>query len=163
MKTYLAITVLVLSVSTAFGQLKDRPLSVKKSWGSYKIYQEWEKYSHGKISDIMDEDSKAYAALHKASNANFGAQSLGAIGGFIIGYQIGGLSANPKREINLTNLLIGTGFIVGSIPLSRAYKKNTYKAVKLFNDSLDPSTPKPGIYKSSFIIRPTGIGLQIWF
>lgn len=162
MKTYLTILSVVLTLSS-LAQVNNKPLSVQKKWGSYKIYQDFEKYSHGKISDIMDEDSEAYTTLNKASNANFGAQALGAIGGFIIGYQIGGLNANPRREMKVSNLLIGTGFVLGSIPLSLAYKKNTFEAVKLFNDSLDPNTPNPGVYQSSLIIGPTSIGIQIRF
>ena len=154
---------MLLSSSMVYGQTNNDPLSTKKSWGSTKIYQNGDKYSHGKILDVMDEKSESYAVLKKASNANFGAGILGGIGGFIIGYQLGASSSGPSGEINTKNILLGAGFIVASIPLSQSYTKNTQKAVTLFNDSLNDIKPTANNYQTSLNLGPGGINFRITF
>ena len=163
MKYIVTLIFILCYTIVLFGQNKSDELTVVKTWTGFKVYQNLEKYSHGEILDIMDKESEAYTLLRKASNANLGAAIISGLGGFIIGYELGSFSSSEGREFNVVPIMIGSAFILGSIPLNKSYKNKTYQAVAKYNNDLGSNKSTFNKYQATLNLNANGISLMVTF
>jgi hypothetical protein len=110
---------------------KDSIELVKAPFGGLKFYQHDKNLTMRDLTNIMRPDPEAFSYLKKAKTNNTLAFISGFIGGALIGYELG--SAVGGREINWGVMGAGAGFIVIGIPFDIGGKRNTRKAVSLYN------------------------------
>ena len=92
------------------------------------------------------------------TNQTFGL-ILGAAGGFMFGWTLG--TALGGGEANWLIAGVGAACIIGSIPLSSAFRRRTLNAVEIYNTGLyhEESTQ----IKLDFRTTPNGLGLVLRF
>src|SRR5688572_9654367 len=118
---------------------------------------------HGKILKpaelltIMKPNSEAYTIMKKAKGSRDIGTIIGSVGGFMVGWSIGGLIG--KGEIDTKLLIAGGALVIASIPFGSSYNSNATKAVNTYNDGL--SNPMNGGAFLEIHTNENGIGLRI--
>lgn len=155
MKKSLAIAILTFSSHLMFAQAPQDTIVIKRS----AFLQNGKALKPKQLLEITKTNPVAFEQMQKAQKNVVPATILGSIGGFGIGYSLGGLIGG--RDINWTVFGVGAGFIVASIPFSSAYAKHAKKAVLTYNEDLQ----KLG-YKKLFLestLGANGIGIKATF
>jgi len=120
---------------------------------------------HGKILKpaelltIMKPNSEAYTIMKKAKGSRDIGTIIGSVGGFMVGWSIGGLIG--KGEIDTKLLIAGGALVIASIPFGSSYNSNATKAVNIYNDGL--SNPMNGGAFFEIHTSENGIGLKVSF
>ena len=140
MKKLLLIAVLVVSSQMIFAQAPQDSIEIKR--GVFR--QNGKMLQPKQLLEITKSNPVAFEYMQKAKKNYLPATILGSIGGFGIGFPLGGLVAG--RTMNWTVFGIGLGFVAVSIPFSSAYTKNAKNAVLTYNQGLQ----KTG-YKKIFL------------
>jgi len=132
----IAIILLLIYASSSPGiaqqpGYKDSIELVKVPLGGLQFYQHDKKLTMRELTNIMRPNPEAFNYLKESKTNNTVAFIAGFIGGALIGYELG--SAVGGNEINWGVMGAGTGFIVIGIPFDIGGKRNTRKAVYLYN------------------------------
>jgi hypothetical protein len=99
--------------------------------GAMKFYQNDSRVSLGVVTGLMRNNPEAFKYINKSKTNNTIGFITGFIGGLLVGYEIG--TAIAGKDINWSVMGAGAGFIVVTIPLDIAAKRNARKAVHLYN------------------------------
>jgi hypothetical protein len=99
--------------------------------GAMRFYQNDTRLSLGVVAGMMRRNPEAFKYINKAKTNNTLGFITGFIGGFLVGYEIG--AAIAGKDINWSVMGTGAGFILVTIPLDIAAKRNARKAVRLYN------------------------------
>ena len=130
MKKLLLLAIIAISTNFLFAQAPQDTIIFKKG----KFQQNGKLLKPKQLLEITKTNPEAFKYMQKAHKNYAPASILGAIGGFGIGYPLGGLIGG--RDMNWTVFGIGAGFIASSIPFSSAYVKNAKTAVSIYNQGL---------------------------
>jgi hypothetical protein len=134
MKKLLLLAILIISSHLIFAQAPQDTIEIKKS----AFLQNGKLLKPKQLLEITKTNPVAFECMQKARKNYVPAAVLGFIGGFGMGYSLGGLIGG--RETNWTVFGIGAGFIAASIPFSSAYAKNAKKAVLIYNQGLQKNS-----------------------
>jgi hypothetical protein len=143
-KTVILCLLMVLSISV-FSQAVSDTITVKSFFGGCKVYQGGKQLSLSQLGSAVESNELAYAQFKKAQSANIFSMILGGVGGFMMGYQLGGVIAG--REANSKMLGIGTGLAVISIPLTNKFVKQIRSTVDIYNGKIKSTSPPTTEFK----------------
>ncbi len=129
-----ALFILILFCSIAFSSVaqtrSDTITIVKKG----KFLKDEEFLNTNQLMVLMRGNREAYELMKKAKTNTAFATALSFVGGVFIGLPLG--TAIGGGEPNWGLMGVGAGLIVVSIPLISSYKKNSTRAVEIFNQAL---------------------------
>lgn len=152
--TRLFFTLLIpVIVHPAFSQSLDNNITYTKVFGGYKFEQNGEMLNPKRMLDLFQGNEEAYEAMKKAKANYDPAMVLSVIGGALIGWPLG--TAIGGGDPNWALAGIGAVFVVGTIPLSKAFNRHAIRAVDIYNAKLQPSA-SAGLYFGA-----TGYGIGI--
>ncbi len=155
MKKLFILAMLVVSSHLTFAQAPQDTIVIKRS----AFMQNGKLLKSKQILEITKTNPLAFEYMQKAQKNLVPATIFSALGGFGIGYSLGGLIGG--REINWTVFGVGAGFVVASIPFSSAYAKNAKAAVLTYNEGLQKTGYRKVFLKST--LSANGIGLTATF
>ncbi len=121
---------------------------------------------------ILDRDALGYVMrsngfssqlIDRADKNRGGANVLGFLGGAGVGWSLGALLGGGDFPAGI--FAVGAGFLIISIPLSTAVKRNTLEAIKAHNDHVAQSESNRRQRKWQWSIGSTagGVGLRAQF
>jgi len=159
-KIAIFLTLLVVSMSFAFGQTATDSISMKKVFGGYRFYQGEQMLNMNQLVNTMKPNDQAYRQIKSAQASFTLAAIMSGVGGFMVGWPIG--TALGGGEPNWTLAGVGAGLIVVSIPISQSFNKKAKQAVELYNAGLQTSSfwDKNEL---NFSLTGNGIGLTLKF
>jgi hypothetical protein len=134
MKQILLFLIFLVVNTIVFSQIsgyKDSIEIVKRPFGGMDLYQHGRKLRSAEVMRAMQTNPGALKYFKKARTNNAVAAIFGAAGGFLIGYELGYAVGGGK--VNGAVLGAGLALIGVGIPFGIAVKKNTKKAVFLYN------------------------------
>ena len=111
-------TLLIFCRNITFSQ---GPIKINK--GS-KFTQNGKKLMPRHLLEITKVNKEAFDLMKKAKSNYDGAAFLGAVGGFLVGFELGRMAFKPYHQASAGLLLAGGGLIIASIPLSSTYSKH---------------------------------------
>ena len=154
------LTLLVVSMSFAFGQTASDSISMKKVFGGYQFYQGEQMLNMNQLVNLMKPNDLAYRQIKSAQASFTLAAIMSGVGGFMVGWPIG--TALGGGEPNWTLAGVGAGLILVSIPISQSFNKKAKQAVELYNAGLQTSSfwDKKELNLS---LTGNGIGLTLKF
>ncbi len=130
MKSILLMIAGILLSAQLFSQTCDT-IVIQKNRSHYQFYQNDELLTPKKMRHLMQDDAEAMKYLSRA-NANYsGAMIFAYAGGFLIGWPLGTALGGGEPEWGLA--AAGGGLLLLTIPLATGFKKNTLKAVEIYN------------------------------
>lgn len=121
---------------------------------------------------ILDRDALGYVMrsnafssqlIDRADKNRGGASVLGFLGGAGVGYSLGAMLSGADFPAGI--FAVGAGFIIISIPLSAAVKRNTLEAIKAHNEhvsKIETRRSRPKLLWS-FGTSANGVGLRAQF
>jgi len=135
----LAISLLMSMLSVAASaQDQEGDITIKKSFGGLKFYQEGRILKPREVLNIMEPNPEAFKAFKKAK-ANYDAANVfGFISGFMIGWPLGTALGGGEPQWGIA--AGGAAVLLIAIPLSISYKKHARNAVDLYNSDKAEST-----------------------
>ena len=152
---------LALACSTsALSQDSTQIISVKSNFWGIHFYQNQKKFTMKQIATIMEPNEEAYKLMQSARNSNTMAGVLGAIGGAMIGWNIG--EALAGGDPNWTLSAVGGAIVLVTIPISNSAYKKSKQAVELYNAGLK-TTASRNTTELNFSIAKGNIGLKLSF
>ncbi len=160
MKKCLLILLYTILMSTSFAQSSSDTITVTKSFGKYRFYQNDKAMKLSTLAKKMRFNTRAYKRISDAQSTKFLANIFGAAGGFMVGWQAGVFLAGNSPDIKYIG--IGAGLIAISIPISIKSTKQAKEAVDIYNSGLITSS-KLHSPKLSIGIADQGIGLKLVF
>jgi len=122
-KFTLIITFLTVCITAAFGQSNTDSLTLKTTFGSYKVYQGYNPLSMKQLALLMKNNDQASKQIRSAKTVQVTASVIGFAGGFMVGYPLG--TALVGGEPNWVLAGVGAGLIVVSITLNHSAKNKT--------------------------------------
>ncbi len=158
MKKTIFIGLFLLNFAQIFAQNKSDSIEIKKALET-TFKQNGKNLTPRKLLNITQTNTEAYKEMKIAKN-NYNIESVfGSVGGFMVGWVLGG--AVVGGEPNWTLAGIGAGLIIVSIPFSTAYSKHAINAVRIYNNGLKLT----GMNNMDFKVGLTcnGIGIKMTF
>lgn len=155
MKKILLILILAIISNLSFAQAPQDTIVIKKSL----FLQNGKPLKPKQLLEITKVNPAAFEYMQKGQKNYAPAQIFGFIGGFGIGYPLGGVLGGAK--MNWTVFGIGFGFIAASIPFSNAYTKNAKTAVSIYNQGLQKTSYRKVQLEST--LSANGIGIKARF
>jgi hypothetical protein len=122
------------SSQTTTSANKDSITIVKNFWG-IKYYQGNTKLNMAGVSSALKSDAGAYATWKSGKSRYIIAQIFGAIGGALVGYEIG-KNLGGGGKINTTVISIGGAMVVSSIIFGINGEKKMKRGIRLYNATL---------------------------
>lgn len=129
----LFFTVPASSQTTTSGN-KDSIEMVKSFWG-IKYYQGTQRLYTSGVNTVLKSNNEAFTYWKKGYGSYVFAQIIGAIGGALVGYEIG-KSLGGGGKMNGAVLGIGGGLIVTSIIFGISGEKKMKKGIRIYNAAL---------------------------
>ena len=158
MRKILSLCIVLFSIS-AYSQSTNDTIYSQKVMGSYKFIQNEKVLKYSDLLTIVASNREAYSLIKSAQTSNGFSTVLGAVGGFLVGYQLG--TAIVGGEPNLTVGGVGLGLIAISIPISINASKKAKQGVAIYNKQIkELSYSQP---KLNFGITQNGVGLLLKF
>lgn len=152
---------LVLAFSTsALSQDSTQIIKVKSNFWGIQFYQNQQKFTMKQMATIMERNEDAYKLIQSARSSNTMAGVLGAIGGAMIGWNIG--EAIAGGDPNWTLSAVGGAIVLASIPIYNSAYKKSKQAVELYNAGLK-TTSSRNTTELNFSIAKGNIGLKLSF
>ena len=156
----LIMTILLVSLTCAFGQTNTDSISMKKVFGGYQFYQGNKMLNINQLSTAMKPNEEAYMQMKSAKSTYTMAMIVSCAGGFMVGWPIG--TSLGGGEPNWAMAGIGAGLIVVSIPITKSFNKKAKLAVDTYNAGLlSSSVWERSELKLSF--SGNGMGLALRF
>ncbi len=156
----IVLTTLILFIFCAIGQNNTDTISMMKLKRSYKYYKEGSEIDFVDLQNIMKTNEDAQQYIKYAShNRFFHYLFIGcAVAG--VGYSLVKLQKTGNLYyLWLTGGIIGTYFLI-SIPIKKAFHKNTRKAINVYNKSLNQSAIRQFDLKLKADVRDIGLVLN---
>lgn len=141
MKTIIVSLAFLICGSSVFSQQKEGDIEIKKGFGGIKLYQDGRVLKPKQALSVMQINPEAYKEFKRAKSNYDGAQVMGFIGGFMIGWPLGTAIAGGDPEWGL--MAGGAGILLLSIPLNTGYSKHARQAVAIYNGGSDPTSKLP--------------------
>ncbi|MBL7798144.1 MAG: hypothetical protein JNJ90_16750 [Saprospiraceae bacterium] len=132
LKHTLLLMLFLPAMFSAAGQTAADTIEVRKAFGTVFRYK-GKNQTPKQLLDLMAPIPEAYKEMEIARSNNTAGTIFGAIGGFMVGWQLG--SAIGGGDPNWSLAAVGAGVIVISIPFSTAYTRHAKNAVALYNGS----------------------------
>jgi hypothetical protein len=123
----------ILSAQHVNYSVNDTIYPIKVNLG-YKYYQSGNLLRMFNLTEVLATEPESHKKYNNSKLFNVGAYLFSFAGGFLVGYELGGILAG--RGINWARMGSGLGAIAASIPLSVLAEKRKKEAVKIFNQSL---------------------------
>ncbi len=153
------LVVLIISMIT-FPSMAQK-IDFNSNFWSFSITKEGKLLKMSELEEAVNSNKEALALIQKARTNKTFADITSFIGGFGVGWSLGSAIGG---KANWTPALIGSGFIVLSIPFSSGFTKNTKKGIELYNSSLNNTAEvNENTSKLSLLANSNGIGLQFTF
>src|SRR5215208_2761514 len=137
-KSSILAALMVVCISSSFGQIRDSSIIIRKLLGGYQFYQNDKRLRMPELVKAMESSEQAYQRVKSARSNNTLASLIGGVGGFLVGWPIG--AAIGGVDPNWTMAGIGAGLIVVSIPISINANKQFKKAVNMYNEGVKRSS-----------------------
>ncbi len=131
--TIVFISFKILSAQRAQYSVNDTIYPIKINLG-YKYYQSGNLLRMSDLTEVLATEPEADKKFRNSKIYLAGAYLFSFAGGFLVGYELGGILAG--REINWVRMGSGLGAIAVSIPLNVLAEKKKKEAVKIFNQGL---------------------------
>lgn len=153
----LTLALILLGAFQTFAQSSDLTIQVKKTSFGTSFLQNDKILSNRQLLNIIQYNTEANELMKKAKTNADVSLVMGSIGGFMIGWTLGGAIAGGDPNWTLAG--IGAGFVAIGIPFSIKYSKQAKAAVALHNQTID------GVSQLNFNIglSPNGLGLKVSF
>jgi len=151
------VTILCLLLFFGFsvcGQNVSDSISVKTLFGGCKIFMNDQQISLTQVGTIIQSNELAYSQFNKAQSTNTLTSIIGGVGGFLIGYPLGGSLAGKPMDWKMFG--IGTVLAVISIPISNQSVKQLKTAVDTYNGGLKAKSQQT----TEFSLKLKGNGLS---
>ena len=158
MKRIILSLVLILASITFCHAQK---IESEQVFGGYKYTLNGKKVVMKDLVNLMKNDAKSYELIKKGQSNNTLANIIGAVGGGLVGYPLG--TAAGGGNANWTLAAIGAGLIVVAIPIASSAKKNTNRAVNIYNRSLGVTSSREIKPEFKLLLNGNRIGLAINF
>lgn len=153
MKNFFLLSLLLICFVKAHSQSADT-IEIRKSFGT-KYMQKGKVLKPRQLVEIMKTNSEALAEMRKAKS-NFDAGSvIGAVGGFMVGWELG--TSLGGRDADWGVAGAGAGLIVVSLLFNGSYNSHAKAAIHLYNSDLKKSATS----KLDLNIRPYGAGVSV--
>ena len=157
---YLVCTVSLLLVMAGMSMSQNSADSIqirKINGGDIFVYQ-GKRLKPKELVNITQSNDEARKLMHTAKNNYDLGVGFGSVGGFMIGFPIGGALAGG--EMNWALFATGAVLTVAAIGFSVKYKKVARHAVKVYNQGLSPPTSSSGelwfgVRGQEFVLRAT--------
>jgi hypothetical protein len=147
---------LVFICSKALAQNQVDPIVIKKNSGTH--FTQNDKNLKIKQLIFITENSPDALAVMKKARINTGiANTLGFVGGGMVGWQLGQAVAGGTPNWVLAG--VGAGIIIVAIPISIQAKNQTIEAIELYNNGL-PQTEVNKL-KLDLLMGFNGVGLKL--
>ena len=161
-KHLLSVLLLILYSCGSHAQQED--ITAKTSfWNGTKYYQSDERLTKTEVMNHLVTNQEALNLFKKGTGSQTASTVLGSIGGFLIGWPIGGAIAGQENP-NWTLAAVGTGLVVIGIPIYSGGSKKINSALDLYNQKLSrtfaPDRSPPSV---SVVINQMNFGLKICF
>ena len=157
-KVFVFLAVMVLSISSGFGQ---NPIEVRKIGKNNQYYQNDQLLKHKQLLNIMQSNQEALDIYKKASSTSIFGLVLAGAGGGMIGWTIGTLLTD-EFDTNWAIAGIGAGLIVVSIPIVKSAGKRVSNAVDIYNNGLSANSGSNNL-ELNCTFTGNGLGLVLNF
>lgn len=159
-KLSIFVMLLIISLSSSFGQVEGDSITTEKKFGGYQFYQNEKELNMNNLLNTLRSNEEAYNLIKSAQTNNILAQILAGIGGYMIGYPVG--TAIGGGDPNWTLAGIGAGVIVVAIPVIQRSNNQAKKAVDIYNEKYRTSSllEKTEI---DFVFKGNSIGFILTF
>jgi predicted membrane protein len=154
MKKATLLSLLLIACLSAFGQNASDSLTIKSTGGGCTIYQNGKAINLSTIGTIIESNELAFKQFGKAKSTSTFSNLLGSVGGFLVGYPVGG--ALTGKSMDWRMLGIGAALITIAIPISSKSTKQLKQAVNTYNSGLTDK-PQP---TTEYNVKLTGNGLS---
>ncbi len=136
LKHFLLAAILFLYANKMFAQY-DNTIEARKQFGTYQFYADGQKLKLKEVANKLSTNAEAYKLFQSAKSNYVTGSVLGGVGGFLIGYGLGGYFFNKNQNTKFPGVLIGigAGLALLTIPMNSAYNMQAKKAVDLYNSS----------------------------
>lgn len=112
------------------------------SFKKQKYYQGDQQISYEQLNDVLlqSQNVEIELSLEQATKNRKVGNTLSYLGsfalGFSVGYSLGGLIFGDEFEFEPISAISAASFLTLSIPFSRKAKKNTVKAITIYNEKI---------------------------
>jgi hypothetical protein len=134
---------------------QEENIEIVKTIFGLQFYKDNKLISKHSLKTYLKQNPKSIQLYDKGVMNNTFANISGAIGGFMLGYQVGLLLNN--KPVNVAPLLAGIGFVVVSIPLASSGTKNIKSAIEQYNSNINKKV------SYNLIFNQRGVGLLVKF
>jgi len=117
--------------------------------------------TYKELINTLSISPETQAALKKHKSGRGGANVLGAIGGFMIGWPIGTSLGGGDPEWAL--LGAGVGLVAVAIPIESKANRNLEEAVNIYNNNIGLKMDKYHSPITTLSVSPTNFGLKVIF
>ncbi len=148
---------LLLVFITVYGQSGQDTIAVTNH-GSYYIYN-GEQLSSPELVNLIMDNPAAYNEYFRAKSNEDVAMVLGIIGGSLIGWPLGTEMGGGDPEWAIAG--VGAGILAIAIPFAVTAKKQTIRAIRLYNEGIKVGREKEMTLKAG--IYNDGIGICLKF
>lgn len=157
----LPLILILISSICVFSQNTDTIQAVKLGSG-YMYVSNGKTLNIQNIESMVMNNTEAYQYVKKAKGSASFANVLSYAGGFLIGWNLGGLISG--QEINLPTLGIGCGLIAVAIPIASSAGKKLKTGVGIYNQELkQQSFNEKSNYDLKFGMSANGLALTLNF
>lgn len=146
MKTFLLLFVSLLAFhgTVCLAQAKSDSIQIRKVFGGTRFELNGRQLRPRQLSLITRSNPAAQAEMKRARSNHALGSIIGAAGGFLVGYQLGGLIGGDKP--NWLAAGAGVGLFGLSLPFGAGYNKRAARAVALYNAGLrSDNIPKANV------------------
>ncbi len=119
-------------------------LKMYKTFGGVVFQLDSTTISMKQTMGVLQKNPQAYQEFRKAKANQSAASIMGFAGGLLIGFPVGTAIAGGEPEWGLA--AGGAALILGSIPLSRAFRGRALNALDIYNGRQNTSRLKPEFY-----------------
>lgn len=159
-KIVFILFLLMSELSFVFGQESNMTITMNKERGNYVYYQGSNKLKMKDLTNIIKTNEVAYKEFKSAKTTYVFSQTLGFVGGFMVGWTLGEMIGG--RDPNWTVAGIGVGLATVSFPLFKSYGKKAKNAIDIYNLGLK-TTSFWDRKQLNLSMSQNGIGLTLSF
>lgn len=162
MKEIITAILCVFCMQIGFTQTTtEEPLSIVKNLIGYEVYHDGEVLNIAQLSKIIKTNTEAYNQFCKAKVMSDFGIVFGSIGGFFIGWPIGGVLVGAP--FNWKIFAIGVGFISICVPLCVVADGKIKKSVEIYNADINAKKPISRSYELKLGTTSDGMGIVLQF
>jgi|GEM_PF-1361319 len=153
-----ALCLFIINLSSIVAQ--DRKIELIKPRVA-KLSETDDILTYKELINMLNTNSETHALVKKHKSGRGGANVLGAIGGFMIGWPIGTSLGGGDPEWAL--LGAGVGLVAVAIPIESKANRNLEEAVNIYNNNIGLKMDKYHSPITTLSVSPTNFGLKVIF